>query len=1187
MLVTALLLLTSTVCAGSDPGGPEPKGGPGAPAPAAAGEARVNLFLGGPPALDALLKSIQQPDFVLLKGDEFRKLLQRAGEPAAAAGEPAAVVTSVAVDGTIGAESAELTVEYGIVLRSERPTLVPIRLDEQSVTSAREAKRELYLEANEGGWQVELKGAGSHKVRVALKVPLRASVEGHRLELAIPEAASTRFSWEVADRVTEAFTGNGELVEVEALPGSGPSNNSSRTRLSAQLTPRGRLDVSWRIEADPEVQLPPLLTMQGDIAIDVDPGSLRTRSAWAIHSLRGTTRSLELRLDPADEVLELELDGQPVPAGIERSDGATVLAIVLSEPIRPGLPKSLVMTTRRAIATGMPFLFAGFTLNNAREQSGAIGIAQSGDLWVGGTPGRGLRRIDPRTELTPELRARPATTLAFAFADQPFDLSLRVDRSPPLVRTEARTTVALDARQARVDTWLAYQPAHGRLFDVAIGLPEGLELESVGPREVVEASQRERDSAGSAPHPQAQVQAGAGRVVTCRLTPQAQEGGEFTLHLTGRQPLDPARPVNLGLFQPLDATSGGGRIAVLTGRNVTVDLPGAGAATATGGFRPAVGEPPGDWPWPADRDRTAGSLPALWLRHDGRPAELPLAITVHPRALSYRTSLSVQVERRWISVEQETECSVHFGTLSSLEVEVPSLLRGRWETEGSEVVRWSVLGNSPAGDLRVRLELGKEATDKVRLRFRSRRPFAAGPGPGSGSGSESEKPVAVEVPWIRPTEGDALPLPLQVQVGAEPGIELEVSGGGWTHTQMDDAANANANAAGNGSDQPVRFMVVSDRAEAGPLTLTVLTRPLAALPPLVASRLWLRTTQGPESDLRTTAVYLVDTHASSLAVALPPGSVWERAKVGGITVSRVEELRKGQEYRLIFPEKLDSGPLVVVLEYTTRPALSVSASANGSASGGAWVAPRLLDGGLVQQTLWEIRIPWSHAVVGVPTGWTDENTWVWAGYFFRRRPLQAAAALVRWASGPTEAAPELEGLGLDEAAPADEQSYLFSRPGPPADLPIQIASRGWLVGVCSGSVLAVGAFLILAWRPSRRLAWVAAPGLALALACATLIAPSVTFLAVQAAMIGVGLTLLTALMHWLVHRRGRGLAFGEPSGLARAGAAAPGSSLNRALGVGSDDSTQIRVRPISSTLDRHATPPVVPMTSDQDEERER
>ena len=64
---------------------------------------------------------------------------------------------------------------------------------------------------------------------------------------------------------------------------------------------------------------------------------------------------------------------------------------------------------------------------NAHEQSGAIGIAQNGNLWVGGTPERGLRRIDPRTELPDLLRARPGTSLAYQFVDQPFELTLRVE----------------------------------------------------------------------------------------------------------------------------------------------------------------------------------------------------------------------------------------------------------------------------------------------------------------------------------------------------------------------------------------------------------------------------------------------------------------------------------------------------------------------------------------------------------------------------------------------------------------------------------------------------------------------------------------------------------------------------------------------------------------------------------------
>src|SRR5262249_58517727 len=110
--------------------------------------------------------------------------------------------------------------------------------------------------------------------------------------------------------------------------------------------------------------------------------------------------------------------------------------------------------------------------------------------------------------------------------------------------------------------------------------------------------------------------------------------------------------------------------------------------------------------------------------------------------------------------EQETECTVRFGTLSAVDVEVPAALRRRWEIEGSDVLRRTDLGDTPGGGLLARLELGKEVSDKVRLRFRSRRP------PSEESGLEH--PIALEVPWIRVVEGQALPF--QIRVVSEPGI---------------------------------------------------------------------------------------------------------------------------------------------------------------------------------------------------------------------------------------------------------------------------------------------------------------------------------------------------------------------------------------------------------------------------------
>jgi hypothetical protein len=1073
------------------------------------------------------MKSLEQPDFVLLKGEEYRRLLERLAR-AVGTQEPAAVVDSVAVEGSVGTSRGDLSAEIGITLRAPGPVWVPIRLDDQTVTDATEAQRALPLRVVGGSWQVELQGAGPHQVRVEFKVAPRATVDGHRIDFAIPEAASTRFAWDVAERVSEASTASGELVDLEPM--------GVRTRLSAHLAPRARLDVSWRAEAGAEAQLPPLLTMQGEIAIDIDSGSLRTRSTWAVHAVRGTTRSLELRLDPADEVLELELEGQPVPAGIERVDGAQVLTIVLGEPLGPGLPRSLVMTTRRPIAPAASTViaFEGFPLTSAKEQSGAIGIAPVGNLWVGGTMGRGLRRIDPRTELPPDLRARLATRLAYVFADQPFALGLRIDSSPPLVRTEARTTVTLDATQARLDTWLTYQPAHGRLFDLAIALPAGLELESVAPKDLVDAAQRDASAAGGS------------RVLRVRLTQQAQDDDEFTIHLTGRQASNPAVPVDLALFQPLDATSGGGRIAVLTGNNLTVDVrngdgrPSAGA----GAFRPAFQDPPADWPWPAER--AAGSAPpALWLRQDGHPAVLPLEIDVHPRTLAARTSLRVEVERRAVAIAQETECRVHFGVLDAVNVEVPAALQGRWETEGSEVLRRTELGASSGGGLLTRLVLAKEVRDTVRLRFRSLLPLRPV--------LESGRPATLEVPWIRVVE--ARPAPVHVGLASEPGVELEPPGAGWSRAGDDEATGLAGDA-----DHPARFGLISDSVEPPPLRLRATAHPLETLPPVLVSRLWLRTVQGVDDALQTTAVYLVESHQSVFSVALPPGALLVRARVGGKVFSRIEALPRGAGYRLPISEPAGNGPVLVELDYTV-PA--------GQASS-AWKAPRLLDDGFVQQTLWEVRIPWTRAVVGVPRGWTDENRWVWDRYYFRRRARQSLRELEAWAGSGRAETPTVE--SGEETSERDVPSYLFGQSGPPGDLRVWIASRGLLVGVCSGTVLLLGTLLIQVRRPALRLASVAL--VVLLLASATLVEPSVVLLVVQAALIGVFLTLLTALMQYLVHRRRPVPVFGETS--SRSGTLAPGSSLNLAPGVGSDDSTQVRVRPVSSTSEYRAPGTIPP-----------
>ena len=225
-----------------------------------------------------------------------------------------------------------------------------------------------------------------------------------------------------------------------------------------------------------------------------------------------------------------------------------------------------------------------------------------------------------------------------------------------------------------------------------------------------------------------------------------------------------------------------------------------------------------------------------------------------------------------------------------------------------------------------------------------------------------------------------------------------------------------------------------------------------------------------------------------------------------------------------------------------------------------WTPPQLLEDGLVQETLWEVRIPWNRAMVGVPPGWTDENRWYWDRYVWKRRPWMGAAALTAWVGGATPRAPRSEGL---DGAEGDDHSYLFGRPGQPVDLRLTIASRAGLVAVCSGPVLGLGV-LLLFWRPPLRIVWAAV--LALVLTVAVAVQPSVTLLAIQSSVVGVGFTLLAVVMQRLVERRRRraSAVFGQPSSMP---IPPVGPTFSRAVGVGSDDPTEIRAWPVSSSVD--------------------
>ncbi len=193
-----------------------------------------------------------------------------------------------------------------------------------------------------GEWQVQLAGPGEHRIEVDFRASVKTDPARKWLSVPIPEAASTSLGLDFLAHESDIVVGSSEDFGMSEPGGGRPR------RLVAHLSPRSKLEVSWAGNEGLAEERSPLLSAQGEIAIDIDADQMRTRSSWMIRCVRGMTRELEIRLSDEDEPTELLVDEQSIEGGIERKAGK--VTVHLSDVLRPGKAKRVVMKTRRSFS---------------------------------------------------------------------------------------------------------------------------------------------------------------------------------------------------------------------------------------------------------------------------------------------------------------------------------------------------------------------------------------------------------------------------------------------------------------------------------------------------------------------------------------------------------------------------------------------------------------------------------------------------------------------------------------------------------------------------------------------------------------------------------------------------------------------------------------------------------------------
>ena len=241
----------------------------------------------------------------------------------------------------------------------------------------------------------------------------------------------------------------------------------------------------------------------------------------------------------------------------------------------------------------------------------------------------------------------------------------------------------------------------------------------------------------------------------------------------------------------------------------------------------------------------------------------------------------------------------------------------------------------------------------------------------------------VALPWIA-FEGTGAG-PARLEVSTMPGILFQENDPAWGRIPDDGQPSRSG-------ESPALAFVEGTGERGRPFTFKAMALEPVELPPLVVPRLLIRSVEGFDGTIRSRAQFWVETHGPVFPFAMPDGARWLAARVNGRVTDQVDFDATRPGYRLRFPADVGSRPVRVELEYQI-PRL---------AGRSGWQPPRLLDGGIVLDTLWDVQLPWDRAIVGVPRGWSDENEWYWTGRIWKRGRGRTGP---RWISGSAGPAP--------------------------------------------------------------------------------------------------------------------------------------------------------------------------------------
>lgn len=751
-----------------------------------------------------------------------------------------------------------------------------------------------------------------------------------------------------------------------------------------------------------------------------------------------------------------------------RPDGSAVLEMECERPVDP--------------SGRIPFEALGFVVADvpAWRQKGRAALVVAGEWqldWDDPTP---VRRVDP----APAAR-QPGFVAAFAYDAWPATLPIRVRPRASRVVVEPEYRYTVGATRIGLDATFRIAVRGAAVSRLVVAL-DGWTIDEAGPAALVDA--------GS-------VAAVDGTIVIPFLQPLV---GDAVVEVRAARPIERSGgTLSWALPQPRADLLGPATVTVAADADIEV-LP--DAEGMRGLVRRVV---------PAPR-RGVGDRPELVYRLEGTEGTFAATRRVLPRRVEAALDARVGVGEAETTVDASIRLDVANAALESIDLVLPAGL----SVEEVEVLQG---GQSLAPFELPRSDASVPADGSIAVRALLAQPLL---GEGTvvvrttlDTPPERGDDAVLRVPLVLPRGARIVAQTLLV--GSDDGLVAEVRGDGWRRDAVRPVSGG-------------QRAWVAAKPQDG-LDLSLAPPRLSGEGETVVEAAWLETRLFGDRR-EEVCTYVLSSAASRLELALPP--TWARGAGEGPERAAIEVQIDGTPVPAL-PRTdgtlvLDLPPGEVSGRRTSLLRIRAARAAAGAGGGDARAAlgvagpvileaPRFAEGTLERRFFWEVLLPDDEHVVAAPDTWTSQQRWTWWTGGLRREPVVSRAVLGEWIDGTLRAgSPRQAVAGADAVrsvvdVPILPARAVFAGTGTPGRGTLWLVPTWLLVLAVSGPILAVG--LAMVYRPGwRRLPAVFALVVPALLAAVTF--PALAPLVLQAALPGLGLSLLAAGLRRVADRPG-------------------------------------------------------------------